>query len=132
MTCVVTQADQVMEAGAKKELAWLKLYGRDRFPFDRHHRETLNYEKSSFVDHSRNLDRYLRMARYLIPKKGSLLRPILRHPDLQPHNIFVSKDYKVVGLIDWQHASALPLFLHAGVPEYWKHTSDSPAVMAKP
>lgn len=67
-----------------------------------------------------------------MPKKPSLLRPTLRHPDLQPPNIFVSDDFKTVGLIDWQHGSILPLFLQAGVPKYWQNTSDEPVIIAKP
>ncbi|KAN0082432.1 Protein kinase-like domain containing protein [Tylopilus felleus] len=44
-----------------------------------------------------------------------------RHPDLQPSNVIVStssnsNQLKIVGLLDWQHASILPPFLLAGIP----------------
>lgn len=74
----------------------------------------------------------MKISSYLVPKNDSLLRPVLRHPDLQPHNIFVSDDFNVVGLIDWQHCPVLPLFLQAGVPKYWQNTTDEPIVLEKP
>ena len=45
----------------------------------------------------------------------------IRHPDLQPNNVIVSissdsNQLKIVGLLDWQHASILPPFLLAGIP----------------
>lgn len=64
------------------------------------------------------LEKYLKIAPYLVPSDKSLHKPTLRHPDLQPNNIFVSKDLDIVGLIDWQYCSALPLFLAAGIPQY--------------
>lgn len=52
-----------------------------------------------------------------MPDAEELLRPVIRHPDLRPSNIFVSEDYKITSLIDWQNAVALPLFLYSGVPD---------------
>ena len=128
LTCesqkTVSRAEQLMEAGARKELAWVQRYGTSRWPFDRHHREILDYRKSSPDEHIEDLERYLKIAPHLVPEKSSLLKPTIRHPDLQPHNIFVSDDSKILGLIDWQHCSVLPLFLHVGVPKYWQNTSD--------
>ena len=121
-----------MEAGARKELAWMKQFGCPRFPFNRHHREFLDYQESSTDEHIKHLEMYLQIAPHLMPKTHSLLQPTIRHPDLQPHNIFVSDEFKVVGLIDWQHCSVLPLFLQIGVPKYWQNTSDEPVIIAKP
>ena len=53
-----------------------------------------------------------------------LSRPTIRHPDLQPNNIFVSDSLTIVGLIDWQHCSILPLFLQAGPPKYFQNYGD--------
>lgn len=128
----VINANEVMQAGAHKELAWLKQFGCPRFPFDRYRREFLDYQKSSPDEHIKHLEMYLQISPYLIPKTPSLLQPTIRHPDLQPHNIFVSDDFKIVGLIDWQHSSVLPLFLQAGIPKYWQNTSDEPVIIAKP
>ncbi|RMZ77268.1 hypothetical protein DV738_g4502, partial [Chaetothyriales sp. CBS 135597] len=125
---------QLMEAVARKELAWLRQFGRPRFPFHRHHREFLDYKKSSPDEHIKHLEMYLQVSSHLVPKaQPALLRPTIRHPDLQPHNIFVSDDLSIVGLIDWQHSSVLPLFLQAGVPKYWQNpSSDEPVVIEKP
>ncbi|RMD43642.1 hypothetical protein DV735_g1434, partial [Chaetothyriales sp. CBS 134920] len=124
---------QLMEAVARKELAWLRQFGRARFPFHRHHREFLDYKKSSPDEHIKHLEMYLQVSSHLVPKaQPALLRPTIRHPDLQPHNIFVSDDLSIVGLIDWQHSSVLPLFLQAGVPKYWQNPSDEPVVIEKP
>lgn len=110
----------------------MQQFGCPRYPFDRHHREFLDYQKSSADEHIKHLKMYLQISPHLIPKTPSLLQPTIRHPDLQPHNIFVSDEFKVVGLIDWQHCSVLPLFLQAGVPKYWQNTSDEPVIIAKP
>jgi aminoglycoside phosphotransferase (APT) family kinase protein len=128
----VVDPGQLMQAGARKELTWARRFGRTRFPFSRHHREFLSYRKSSPDEHIKHLEMYLRLSSHLIPKSQSLLRPTIRHPDLQPHNIFVSDDFEIVGLIDWQHCSILPLFLQAGVPKYWQNPSDEPVVVEKP
>lgn len=132
MSLIVNNTDQLTEAGAKKELAWASQYGHSRFPFDRHHREYTGYQKSSLTEHCKHLNKYLQISRFLTPNTTSLVRPTLRHPDLQPHNIFVSGDSKIVGLIDWQYASVLPLFLQAGVPKYWQNPSDGPVVVEEP
>ncbi|KAJ5570042.1 uncharacterized protein N7459_009472 [Penicillium hispanicum] len=74
---------------------------------------------------------YLKIAPELLPSK-ELLRPLLRHPDLQPNNIFVSDDLDIVGLIDWQHASALPLFLAAGIPKFFQNYDDPESLVFRP
>ena len=64
------------------------------------------------------------MAPYLIPRDDTLTWPTIRHPDLQPNNIFVSKNFEIMSLIDWQHSSVLPLFLHCGIPHSLQNFSD--------
>ena len=117
---------RVMQAEAYKELAWMKQFGRPRFPFDRHSREFLGYQKSPSDEYIKYLELYLRTAPHLIPKTLSLLRPTIRHPGLQPHNIFVSDDFKIVGLIDWQHCSVLPLFSKPGYQNTGKINRTNP------
>jgi hypothetical protein len=81
-------------------------------------RETFNLEKQSPTIHLDSLQKYLQIYRSLIPHgNAELTRPVLRHPDLRPSNIFVSDDYKITSLIDWQRAEVLPLFLHSGIPD---------------
>ncbi|KAF2770391.1 hypothetical protein EJ03DRAFT_350470 [Teratosphaeria nubilosa] len=113
-----TEAEAVLNAGAEKEIQYLKQYGRPLFPFDRMRRETFNLEKQLPEVHLDSLQKYLQISSNLIPQgsKG-LIRPVIRHPDLRPSNIFVSDEYEITSLIDWQNATALPLFLHSGIPD---------------
>jgi hypothetical protein len=78
--------------------------------------------------HVENLERYLGITSSLVPKDPSLTRFCIRHPDLQQNNIIGSRspdsDCKVVGLIDWQHASILPMFLPTGVPQRLQNHDD--------
>jgi hypothetical protein len=68
---------------------------------------------------------YLKLAQCLGFKPGSPLdRPVMRHPDFQPNNILVSKTNEIVGLIDWQHSSVLPLGLAAGIPSHFQNYGD--------
>jgi len=100
-----------LEAGAKKEAAYLTRFGRPLHPFQRIRRELVDYQQQSHLSHLENLKRYLCVAADLVPSKANdVLKPTIKHPDLQPNNIFVSKSLEITGLIDWQHCSVLPLF----------------------
>lgn len=114
-----------------KELAWLRAYGRPRFPFERAYRESTNYRLSDPSEHIALLEFYLKIAPELLPP-DEFLRPVLRHPDLQPNNIFVSDDFDIVGLIDWQHASVLPVFLAAGIPKFFQNYDDPESLYFRP
>ncbi|KAH4004327.1 hypothetical protein HBI25_044230 [Parastagonospora nodorum] len=119
-------AAATLEAGAKKEIACLTKFGRPLHPFQRLRREIYGYQKQSPSEHLDNLDKYLRTVPYLISySNGVLTRPTLRHPDLQPNNIFISKDLGITGLIDWQHCAILPLFLQCGIPNSFQNYGDS-------
>lgn len=84
------------------------------------------YEKVDPAEHVRNLRDYLQIARLLSPPAGHFFnKPIIRHPDLQPNNILVSDSFDIISLIDWQHCSVLPLFLHAGSPKYFQNYGDA-------
>lgn len=92
-------------------------HGRPLHPFQRIRREWVNYQQQSHLDHLEYLEKYLRIASSLAPsKRDDATQASIRHPDLQPNNIFVSKDLEITGLIDWQHCAILPLFLQAGIP----------------
>ncbi|KFY43429.1 hypothetical protein V494_01999 [Pseudogymnoascus sp. VKM F-4513 (FW-928)] len=74
------------------------------------------------------LDKYIALSSYLLPKsRGNLLnRPTLRHPDLNPMNIFVSDECDVSCIIDWQHTTILPLLLAAGNPVLFDNPDPTP------
>jgi hypothetical protein len=72
------------------------------------------------------LKSYLQIAPDLVPKRDEhMIRPSIRHPDLQPNNVFVSQNLEITGLIDWQHCAILPLFLHAGIPGSLQNYGDT-------
>ncbi|KAF9811121.1 hypothetical protein IEO21_06639 [Rhodonia placenta] len=93
-------------------------------------REAYRYQAQPPSDHVTNLHRYLRIAPRLVPKDPALCQFCIRHPDLQPGNIIVSRspaadsELRIVSLIDWQHTAILPLFLLAGVPQCLQNYSD--------
>ncbi|KAI0793924.1 kinase-like domain-containing protein [Fomes fomentarius] len=96
-------------------------FGRPLLPFQRVRREAYGYKEQSPSDHMKNLERYLLIASSLVPKNSALHHFRIRHPDLQPSNVIVSRSpdsnqLKIAGLLDWQHASILPMFLLPGIP----------------
>ena len=105
-------------------------------PLRRERRPGYNYQQQSPSYHVENLKRYLNVVSSLVPRDPSLSRFCIRHPDLQQSNIIVSKspdsDCKVVGLIDWQYASILPMFLLAGIPHSLQYYADSVSQSMKP
>lgn len=115
----------VLTAGAAKEIAYLEKFGRPLQPFQRLRRELYNYQAQSHLEHIMALQKYLQITPHLIPRDCSALhRPVIRHPDLQPNNIFISDELEVKGLIDWQHSRILPLFLQCGIPESLQNYGD--------
>ncbi|KAI7531858.1 hypothetical protein KC331_g13880 [Hortaea werneckii] len=115
---------QVLEGGAKKELAWLRSHGKSRLPFDREYREMFNYEKVDPDEHIRSLEKFLKVAAPTVPIEEWLHKPVIRHPDLSPDNIFVDDDCKITSILDWQHTTVLPLYLHAGIPRSLQNYGD--------
>jgi Phosphotransferase enzyme family len=121
-----TDPAAALTAGAKKEIAYLMKFGRPLHPFQRLRREIYNYQKQSHLEHLDSLEKYLRIVPLLIPNgNDTLTRPTIRHPDLQPNNVFVSDNLEITGLIDWQHCAILPLFLQCGIPNSFQNYGDS-------
>lgn len=119
-------SEVALTAGARKEIAYFEKFGRSLHPFQRLRRETYDYEKQSHIEHLESLDKYLRIAHHLLPcGNDALACPTIRHPDLQPSNIFVSDTLDITGLIDWQHCTVLPLFLQCGIPDSLQNYGDS-------
>ena len=78
------------------------------------------------------LDRFDKVAPYIIPSDPEFTRPTLWHTDLHFGNLFVSEDalangkIVITSVIDWQHVSIAPLFLQARVPLFIRyHTPTS-------
>ncbi|TBU29358.1 hypothetical protein BD311DRAFT_864739 [Dichomitus squalens] len=90
--------------------------------------EAYGYQEQPPLDHIENLNRYLLIAPSLTLQDPALCRFCIRHPELQPSNIIVSRSsdstWRVVGLLDWQHAPILPVFLLAGLPERFENFDD--------
>ncbi|KAJ7768380.1 protein kinase subdomain-containing protein PKL/CAK/Fmp29 [Mycena metata] len=123
-------AEAALVAAARKELAYLEQFGRPLQPFHRERREAYGFKEQSPSDHIKNLERYLLIASSLIPKNSALHHFRIRHPDLQPSNVIVStspdsNQLKIVGLLDWQHASILPAFLIPYIPASLQNYDDS-------
>ncbi|THH18002.1 hypothetical protein EW146_g2913 [Bondarzewia mesenterica] len=121
-------AEAALVRAAHKELAYLKQFGQPLLPFQRIRREAYRYQEQSPSDHIENLNRYLLIASSLVPRDPALGHFRIRHPDLQQNNIVVSRspdsNWQVVGMLDWQHASILPPFLLAGIPERLQNYDD--------
>ena len=121
-------AEAALVAAARKELAFLAQFGKPLLPFRRERRDGYQYQEQSPSAYIENLNHYLLIASSLVPRDPALGRFCIRHPDLQQSNIVVSRspdsDWQVVSLLDWQHASILPPFLLAGVPQRLQNYDD--------
>ena len=117
-------AEAALTAGAEKELAYIRKFGRPLHPYNKVRRELYGYQKLDPRIHITSIQTYLQIAHLLIPKEREMSEPTIRHPDLQPSNIFVSATLDIVGVIDWQHAVILPLFLQSGIPDSLQNYSD--------
>jgi hypothetical protein len=121
-------AEAALVAAARKELAYLEQFGQPLLPFRRERRDGYQCQEQSPSAHIENLKRYLLIASSLVPRDPTLGRFCIRHPDLQQSNIVVRRStdsgWQVVSLLDWQHASILPPFLLAGVPQRLQNHDD--------
>ncbi|KAF8995944.1 protein kinase subdomain-containing protein PKL CAK Fmp29 [Cyathus striatus] len=117
-------AEATLLEAAYKELAYLETFGRPMFPFKRMNRDIYQYQKQLPSEHIGNLNRYLLLAPSLVPKDPSLNHFRIRHPDLHPMNIIIDSNLRVVGLIDWQHTSILPMFALASMPNEIQNYND--------
>ncbi|PYI06349.1 phosphotransferase family protein [Aspergillus sclerotiicarbonarius CBS 121057] len=113
------------EAPAKCEMEYCKRFGKPRLHVERYLRELYHFQEMSPTLHTDLLSDYLKLAPYLeIPSDHPLARPTLRHPDFSPNNVLVDSSNNITGIIDWQHAVALPLCLCAGIPGYFQNWGD--------
>ncbi|OJJ43355.1 hypothetical protein ASPZODRAFT_103231 [Penicilliopsis zonata CBS 506.65] len=123
---------EIFRAAGERELAWTKAYAKPRLPYERLYRELYHFKHVSPDSHIADLSNYLKMVSCLgYAKDSSLNRPVMRHPDLQPNNILVSESNEIIGLIDWQHCSILPLGIAAGIPAHFQNYGDPESEMLK-
>ncbi|PWY90362.1 kinase-like protein [Aspergillus sclerotioniger CBS 115572] len=116
----------------ERELAWTKAYAKPRLSYDRLYRETYHFKPLSPDSHITDLTNYLKMIPCLgYASDSTLNRPVMRHPDLQPNNILVSDANDILGIIDWQHCSILPLGIAAGIPAHFQNYGDPESEMLK-
>ncbi|KAH6888887.1 hypothetical protein BKA70DRAFT_1541424 [Coprinopsis sp. MPI-PUGE-AT-0042] len=108
-----TNVEHALVAGAHKELAYLKRFGRPLIPFRRELRPPYRFQPQPPLDHTQNLERYLSIAPTLIPKDRDLHRFSIAHPYPEIGNLILDRDGQIVSIIDWQYTSVLPIFLLA-------------------
>ncbi|GLA41371.1 phosphotransferase enzyme [Aspergillus niger] len=122
----------IFRAAGERELTWAKAYAKPRLPYERLYREIYKFKCVSPDSHIAALVNYLKVVPSLDhTNKLSLDRPVMRHPDLQPNNILVSDKNDIIGLVDWQHCSILPLGIVAGIPAHFQNYGDSESEMLK-
>ncbi|TGJ79034.1 hypothetical protein E0Z10_g9732 [Xylaria hypoxylon] len=68
-------------------------------------------------------DKFDRVAEYLLPNDGSLVRSTAWHWDTHASNLFVENS-KISSIIDWQDSWAGPLFLQARQPQLVDYDGD--------
>lgn len=120
-----SSSNGIFRAAGERELKWAKTYAKPRLPYERLYREIHGFCEVSPDSHIKNLSDYLILSRCLGFKTGSSLdRPVIRHPDFQPNNILVSESNEIVGFIDWQHSTILPLGIAAGIPKHFQNYGD--------
>ncbi|RDW79290.1 phosphotransferase family protein [Aspergillus mulundensis] len=120
-----TTSNAIFRAIGERELKWTEAYAKPRLPYERLYREIYNLRKIPPDRHIENLRNYLNLSTCLGFKAASPLdRPVIRHPDFQPNNILVSETNEIVGLLDWQHSTILPLGLAAGMPRHFQNYGD--------
>ncbi|KAI7235369.1 hypothetical protein KC330_g4312 [Hortaea werneckii] len=83
-----------------------------------------NYAKVDPEEDINSLEKFLKVALHAVPAEEWLHKPVIRHPDLSPNNIFVDDDCNITSILDWQHTTVLPLYLHAGIPSSLQNYGD--------
>ncbi|KAJ0422842.1 kinase-like domain-containing protein [Aspergillus carlsbadensis] len=96
----------------ERELKWATTFAKPRLPYERLYREIYGFQQASPESHIQTL------------QASPLDRPVMRHPDFQPNNILIAESNEIVGLIDWQHSSILPLGIAAGIPSHFQNYGD--------
>ncbi|KAL4794314.1 kinase-like domain-containing protein [Aspergillus venezuelensis] len=118
---------------AAKELEWTRKFGKPRcnqFP----HNDILTGE-ISHLEYIDLLEKFMSLSPFILPegREDPMNKPMLRHPDLNPSNVFITDTGEVSCIIDWQHSSIQPLLLVAGNPPLFQNPDpEPPAGLEKP
>ncbi|WEW56252.1 hypothetical protein PRK78_001691 [Emydomyces testavorans] len=127
-------ANHYLRSVAEKEIEWTRRYGKP-LELDFPHNGAFP-GKHSPDRYLALLEKYLALVPYLLPKVNSdpLNQPTLRHPDLNPNNIFVYPENGAIScIIDWQHATIEPRLLVAGYPRAFENSAtDEPLGLEEP
>ncbi|KAJ9325398.1 hypothetical protein DTO027B5_4959 [Paecilomyces variotii] len=124
--------DYVRSVG-QRELEWTRKFGKPQqndFPHNNFLKGDIS--PTGYID---LLEQYISLSPYILPRdhENSLNKPTLRHPDLNPTNVFISDSCEVSCIVDWQHSSILPLLLTAGNPPLFENPdSEPPKGLEKP
>jgi hypothetical protein len=122
------RTEAAVVAAARKELAYLKQFDQPLLPFCRERRAGYQYKEQSPSDHIKNLECYLLISSSVVPRDPDPHCFCIRHSDLRQSSIIVRQSpnsgWQVISLLDWQHASILPLFLLAGIPLHLQNYDD--------
>ncbi|EZF30847.1 hypothetical protein H109_04219 [Trichophyton interdigitale MR816] len=126
---------QYLQSIGQRELEWTKKFGKpmmNTFPHNALEGIPREVPHDVYID---LLKKYMSLAPYILPQDPAdpMNKPTLRHPDLDPRNIFVSDEGEVTCLIDWQYTTILPLLLVTGNPPMFDNPdSDPPKDLEKP
>lgn len=93
----------------RREITWIKNHAVPRAPDDP---LLVSTAQNSPEAHIQLLERFLKVAPYLMDIDKQLTCSTLWHTDLHSSNIFVDRD-RIAAVIDWQGVWAGPLFLQA-------------------
>lgn len=116
--------EDILKAPAERERAWLTRHGAPRLPREPLNHEVYDHKKVDPRAQIESLSEYLDLVPWLVPEDEDLHRPVMRHPDLSPNNIFISDGGSITGLIDWQHCAIMPFSLHSRIPEHFQNWGD--------
>ncbi|KAK2744259.1 Phosphotransferase enzyme [Myotisia sp. PD_48] len=111
-----------LHAIAERELTWTRKYGQPlELDFPLNGPFPGKHDPEQYIA---LLGIYIDLIPYLLPKDRShpLNQPTLRHPDLNPNNVFISPETGgITCIIDWQHTTIEPRLLTAGYPRMFEN-----------
>ncbi|KAL3456589.1 hypothetical protein BJX64DRAFT_38537 [Aspergillus heterothallicus] len=116
-------ASKYIEAPARREIAWIRNYGRYLAPG---HPSFFWRRQYSRNDHIHLLENYLSVAPFLLPKDESFLASHLWHRDFHFSNMFVDNKGHITNIIDWPNTYARPLYFENNFAPYFIIPTDEP------
>ena len=109
-----------LAAIARREIAWISRYAVPRAS------DNLLVASAAQISpeaHILLLERFSKVAPYLLPEDTDLVCSNLWHGDLHSGNVFIDQNH-ITSIIDWQGTWAGPLFVQARVPQLVDHPGD--------